>query len=112
MKPFKCFISSVEIVSPTVNKMITHDIERFKKFFDAFGNTMAQVALQYGHHEILPVPDSLKFIFPQRSNLTKTTITIVLDCFIDQLIRVQSLSMDMGSEGKIELLCRMCADYV
>lgn len=113
MKSYKCCISSVEIVSPSIDEMITHNAERFKEFIPTFLNTMGQVALQHGC-EILRGfgADGLQFSFPQTSNLTDVgVITNVLECFLEQLEIRQSLSIDMGGQEVREISCRIIADY-
>lgn len=113
MKSYKCCISSVEIVSPSIDEMIKHNAERFKEFIPTFLNTMGQVALQHGCEMVRGLgADGLQFSFPQTSNLTDAgVITNVLECFLEQLEIRQSLSFDMGGQEVQEISCRIIADY-
>ncbi len=111
MKSYKCCISSVEIVSPSVDEMITHEAERFKEFYSTLVSSMGQIALQHGCEILRPLPVGLQFSFPQTSNLTDVSvITSVLECFLTQLEIRQSLSIDMDGQVR-EISCRIIADY-
>ena len=118
MKTYKCCVSSVEIVSPSIDEMITINIKRFREFYATFINTVGQIALQHGCEILAPLGDGFKFSFPQKSKMTDVgTITNVLECLLEQLKIGQSLSIDMGNaaiSGGQELRdisCRICTDY-
>ena len=118
MKTYKCCVSSVEIVSPSIDEMITINIKRFREFYATFINTVGQIALQHGCELLAPLGDGFKFSFPQKNKMTDVgTITNVLECLLEQLEIGQSLSIDMGNaaiSGGQELRdisCRICTDY-
>ena len=86
MKSYRCCLSSVEIVSPSIDEMITINIKRFREFYATFINTVGQIALQHGCEILAPLGDGFKFSFPQKSKMTDVgTITNVLECLLEQL---------------------------
>ena len=109
MKSRKCCISTVEIVSPSIEDMIKHDTDRVKKFVPIFVSTMVQIARQHGCEMILPSLYCPKFTFPKTSDLAEVDVfTKVLECFLKQL---EIRSIDLTNQEGQEISCRIIADY-
>ena len=109
MKSYGCCISTVEIVSPSMEDMVTHNTDRVKAFVPIFQNTMVKIARQHGCEMILPSLYCPKFTFPKTSDLADVDVfTNVLECFLKQL---EIRFIDMTNEEVQEISCRIIADY-
>jgi hypothetical protein len=100
-----------DLVSPTLEAMMSLKPKRLRKFYSTFINAMGKIALQY-KPGLLPTVDGIMLYFPRTRDFTNfSAITDVLECSLKQMERRNTLSTQMVTEKFPAISYRITIDY-